>query len=110
MCNDVFKEGQLFSSLTVIQTIQREKQRNSFQEAYSSCQMQVSYSATEREEKSITTIFPMLCLILHAKLNRHCLCYMFPVYLQTLDEFIPCCYSKVCQDSLIIQDNTVKFD
>lgn len=35
---------------------------------------------------------------------------MFPAYLQTLDEFIPCCYSKVCQDSLIIQDNTVKID
>lgn len=42
--------------------------------------MQVWYGAKEKEEKLITKILPTLCLILHVKLNRHCLCSV-PAYL-----------------------------
>lgn len=50
--------------------------------------MQVWYGAKEREEKLTTKILPTLCLILHAKLNRYCLCYV-PAYLQTLVNLSP---------------------
>lgn len=73
--------------------------------------MQVWYGAKEREEKLITKILSTPCLILHAKLNRYCLCCV-PAYLQTPVNLSPAAIQrcvKILLSGKTMQCNSSRF-